>query len=128
MKKTIPFYRTARMFAVGTVACLTLAACSPDNDPQPSTTNNSPTVVDPAVVNPESQTPNTPNTQTPGHTPSGVEDNMEHYKENHMNTSLGYDSDMSAASMSSSSDANIPGEHMDTDRGVGSVPPTTYSD
>ena len=127
MKKTLPFTRlfaATRMFAIGTLACLTLAACSPDNDPQP-TTNNSPS------INPESQTPNTPNTQTPGHTPSGVEDKMEHYKENNMNASLGYGSSSSSSSMDdsmSSSSATIPGENLDTDRGVGTVPPTTYSD
>ncbi len=126
MQKTFPFTRllaATRMFAIGTVACLTLTACSPDNDPQPTTTNNSPT------VNPESQTPNTPNTQTPGHTPSGVEDNMEHYKENNMNASYG--SSASSSSMDDSmnnSSATIPGENLDTDRGVGTVPPTTYSD
>lgn len=90
MHNTSRFFRATRIAAIGAVACLTLA-CSPKDEPQPSTTNNSPTTANPATQNPPPPTTQ----QSYGSAQSSAADTM---------------------------------EDTDTERGVGTVPPTTYSE
>jgi hypothetical protein len=89
MHKLPALLRTTRVLALGAAACLTLA-CSPKDEPQPSTTNNSPTTVNPATQNPPPAT-------------------TESY-------SSAYSSEAGTT------------EETSTERGVGTVPPTTYSE
>ena len=113
MNTRSPFIRATRILALGAVACLTLA-CSPDNEPQPSVNNNSPT-----TANPLRQDPPAPE---PASTPA-MEDDMNDGMDN------GMDNDMTDENSVSSPASSAPMEdNLDTDRGVGTVPPTTYSD
>lgn len=100
MNTRSPFIRATRILALGAAACLTLA-CSPDNEPQPSVNNNSPTTANPATQTPPPPTPSSPQTMDDGMT------------------------DENAVSSPASSAAME--DNLDTDRGVGTVPPTTYS-
>lgn len=112
-----PFIRATRILALGAAACLTLA-CSPDNEPQPSVNNNSPT-----TANPLRQDPPAPE---PASTPA-MEDDMNGDMNDGMNN--GMDNDMTDENSVSSPASSAPMEdNLDTDRGVGTVPPTTYSD
>lgn len=93
MHNTSRFFRATRIAAIGAVACLTLA-CSPKDEAQPSTTNNSPTTANPATQNPP------PTTQQ----------------------------SYSSAQSSISDDEATGTDSTNTQRGVGTVPPTTYSE
>lgn len=117
MNTRSPFIRATRILALGAAACLTLA-CSPDNEPQPSVNNNSPT-----TANPLRQDPPAPE---PASTPA-MEDDMKGDMNDGMNN--GMDNDMTDENSVSSPASSAPMEdNLDTDRGVGTVPPTTYSD
>lgn len=117
MNTRSPFIRATRILALGAAACLTLA-CSPDNEPQPSVNNNSPT-----TANPLRQDPPAPE---PASTPA-MEDDMNGDMNDGMNN--GMDNDMTDENSVSSPASSAPMEdNLDTNRGVGTVPPTTYSD
>lgn len=104
------FIRATRILTLGAAACLTFA-CSPDNDPQPSTNNNSPTTVNPATQTPPPPTPSSPQTMDDG-----------------MNNGMDNNGMTDENSVSSPASSVPMGDSQDTDRGVGTVPPTTYSD
>ncbi|HTF83530.1 MAG TPA: hypothetical protein VL987_03035 [Cellvibrio sp.] len=105
MNTRSPFIRATRILALGAAACLTLA-CSPDNESQPSVNNNSPTTANPATQTPPPPTPSSPQTMDDG-----------------MNNGMTDENSVSSPASSAPMEDNL-----DTDRGVGTVPPTTYSD